>query len=259
MSYESRMLEKLKMPARKEVEKALIISLFNHQGSIKEFSSGEDIVEELADYYRLSFDQRNVYLETVYRKENRVKKSSLWHRLLFRAADNLAKEKLVTRPTKTLKITKKREWMLTERGFNKAIELLNVPAEKKELLSIKYFEIQKIIKELKEANRPEKYNPIEKEKKIPKKCKETILRSRSFRLAVIEAYDYKCAVCGLKIYSPDSLIWEVEAAHIVPKREKGKDDLWNGLALCHLHHWAFDVGLHYWMIIIFNFHPRSNH
>ncbi len=22
----------------------------------------------------------------------------------------------------------------------------------------------------------------------------------------------------------------------------GKDDIWNGIALCHLHHWAFDVG-----------------
>jgi putative restriction endonuclease len=22
----------------------------------------------------------------------------------------------------------------------------------------------------------------------------------------------------------------------------GRDDIWNGLALCHLHHWAFDVG-----------------
>jgi putative restriction endonuclease len=34
----------------------------------------------------------------------------------------------------------------------------------------------------------------------------------------------------------------VEAAHIVPHGSKGKDDIWNGLALCRLHHWAFDVG-----------------
>lgn len=36
--------------------------------------------------------------------------------------------------------------------------------------------------------------------------------------------------------------WEVEAAHIVPHHSMGRDDIWNGLALCHLHHWAFDVG-----------------
>jgi putative restriction endonuclease len=38
------------------------------------------------------------------------------------------------------------------------------------------------------------------------------------------------------------LSWEVEAAHIVPHHSMGRDDIWNGIALCHLHHWAFDVG-----------------
>ena len=46
----------------------------------------------------------------------------------------------------------------------------------------------------------------------------------------------------MKIYSPDTLSWEVEAAHIVPHSSMGKDDILNGLALCHLHHWAFDAG-----------------
>ncbi|MGH9949709.1 MAG: HNH endonuclease, partial [Pyrinomonadaceae bacterium] len=65
---------------------------------------------------------------------------------------------------------------------------------------------------------------------------------RGFRQAVIEAYDYQCSFCGLKLSSPDSLAWEVEAAHIVPNMLRGKDDIWNGLALCRTHHWAFDVG-----------------
>jgi putative restriction endonuclease len=34
----------------------------------------------------------------------------------------------------------------------------------------------------------------------------------------------------------------VEAAHIVPHRFYGKDDIWNGIALCRFHHWSFDVG-----------------
>ena len=46
----------------------------------------------------------------------------------------------------------------------------------------------------------------------------------------------------MKIHSPDFLLWEVEAAHIGPRSFKGRDDIWNGLALCRLHHWAFDVG-----------------
>jgi putative restriction endonuclease len=46
----------------------------------------------------------------------------------------------------------------------------------------------------------------------------------------------------MKIKTPDFLSWEVEAAHIVPHSYMGRDDIWNGLALCHLHHWAFDVG-----------------
>jgi putative restriction endonuclease len=45
----------------------------------------------------------------------------------------------------------------------------------------------------------------------------------------------------MKIYSPNTLQWEVEAAHIVPHSSNGKDDILNGLALCRLHHWAFDV------------------
>ena len=84
--------------------------------------------------------------------------------------------------------------------------------------------------------------PIDKEKKTIKVTRESKIRTRGFRWAVIEAYDYKCAFCGMKINSPDTMLWEVEAAHIVPNRLKGKDDIWNGLALCHLHHWALDVG-----------------
>lgn len=71
---------------------------------------------------------------------------------------------------------------------------------------------------------------------------EAKLRSRSFRQAIIEAYNFSCAVCSLKICSPNALQWEVEAAHIVPRSLNGKDDILNGLALCRLHHWVFDVG-----------------
>lgn len=242
MSYENRMLEKLAMPPRQQVEQSLLQSLLKHGGVIKEFGPGQEIVDQLANEFRLNEQQRSAFLQTVYRKENRIKKSILWHRLLFRAADSLAKDKLISRPTQTCKLTNRREWMLTEKGFDEALKISNVPTAKKDLLLTKSYEVQKIIKKINESKRPENYNPFEREKKVAKVTRESTLRTRGFRLAVIEAYNCKCAICGLKINSPDFLSWEVEAAHIVPHHSFGRDDLWNGLALCHLHHWAFDVG-----------------
>ncbi|MFH1613974.1 MAG: HNH endonuclease [Planctomycetota bacterium] len=242
MSYESKMLEKFNMPVRQKVEQVLLQALLRHGGVIKEFGPGQEIVDEIANEFGLNEHQRSAFLQTVYRKENRVKKAFLWHRLLFRAADFLAKEKLVSRPTQTLQLTKKKEWMLTEKGFDEALKLSNIPTARKNFLPTKSYEVQKIVKKLTESPRPENYNPFDKEKKIIKKTKESAIRTRGFRLAIIDAYDYKCSVCGMKINSPDSLSWEVEAAHIVPHSTLGRDDIWNGLALCHLHHWAFDVG-----------------
>jgi len=242
MSYEGQMLKKLRMPARKEVKEALLKALFRHDGTIREFGAQEEIVEEIADYFGLNADQRNAYLETIYRKDRRIKKSFLWHRLLFRAADSLAKEKMVSRPTLTILLTNKREWMLTEKGLDKALKILSIPQAEKDILQTKSYELQKIVKTLREQSRPENYNPFDKEKRMVKSTKESALRTRGFRQAVIEAYDYKCAFCGMKINSPDCLMWEVEAAHIVPHSSMGKEDILNGLALCRLHHWAFDVG-----------------
>ena len=108
MSYESQMLKSYKMPIRKKVEEELIKTLFIHNGVIKEFGFGEEIVEEIADCFELTPKQREAYLETIYRKQNRLKKSFLWHRLLFRAADSLAKQKMITRPTETFLLTNKR-------------------------------------------------------------------------------------------------------------------------------------------------------
>lgn len=242
MSYESKMLAELKMPPRHEVEIALLKSLFKHNGVIKEFSAEEEIVNELADYFNLDHEQKSARLETIYRKENRLKKSSLWHRLLFRAADSLANEKMIIRPSQTFKLTNKKEWILSEIGFDEAMHLLNIPKQQKEILPIKSYEVEKVVKKLKQAIRPEDYSPFDNRKKTVIQTIETSLRSRGFRQAVIESYDFKCAICGLKLNSPDARSWEVEAAHIVPHSKNGKDDIWNGLSLCRLHHWAFDVG-----------------
>lgn len=67
------------------------------------------------------------------------------------------------------------------------------------------------------------------------------VRDASFTSEVRDAYDEQCAVCGARRISPDGSP-EVEAAHIYPKSEGGPDIVQNGLALCRLHHWAFDAG-----------------
>lgn len=242
MSYEGAMLSALEMPTRQNVELALLKALFRHDGAIEEFGAGEHIVEEIANEFNLSHGQRTAVLETIYRKENRLKKSVLWHRLLFRAADSLAKEKLITRPTETLKITGKNEWMLTESGFDQSLQILKIPSEIKEMIFIKSFEVQKIAKQIIEASRPEKYNPFDESRNFVRKLKESTIRARGFRQAVLQAYDHSCAFCGMKLRAPNSALWEAEAAHIVPHSLFGKDDIWNGITLCRSHHWAFDVG-----------------
>jgi putative restriction endonuclease len=140
--------------------------------------------------------------------------------------------------------------MLTEKGFDEALRIENIPLTEKDSLPIRSYEVQKVVKKLVETRRPKNYQPFDRSRKLIKTVRETTLRVRGFRQAVIEVYDFRCAVCGLKINSPDSLCWEVEAAHIVPHGFFGRDDLFNGIALCRFHHWAFDVG---WFALLDNY------
>jgi predicted restriction endonuclease len=50
-----------------------------------------------------------------------------------------------------------------------------------------------------------------------------------------------CAVCGTRRETKDGQP-EVEAHHIRPVRDDGPDSVQNGIALCRLHHWAFEKG-----------------
>jgi len=66
-------------------------------------------------------------------------------------------------------------------------------------------------------------------------------REKAFSDVVLEQYDFKCAVTGVKYHS-DNLV-EAHAAHIVSKSQKGSDDPRNGITLSRTAHWAFDVGM----------------
>lgn len=69
-----------------------------------------------------------------------------------------------------------------------------------------------------------------------------IARDQGFRRIVIKAYDHRCALCGVRIITPEQRT-VVDAAHIVPWCRSQNDDIRNGMALCKLCHWAFDCGM----------------
>lgn len=65
-----------------------------------------------------------------------------------------------------------------------------------------------------------------------------------FRRKVRRAYNSRCMVCGLRWPKNDSCGQPgVDSAHIVPWATYDCDEVYNGLCLCKLHHWAFDQGL----------------
>jgi putative restriction endonuclease len=64
------------------------------------------------------------------------------------------------------------------------------------------------------------------------------LHQQRFKLEVMRAYRHRCAICSLREREL------VEAAHIVPDvEERGIAAVVNGLALCAIHHVAFDRNL----------------
>lgn len=67
-------------------------------------------------------------------------------------------------------------------------------------------------------------------------------RSVAFRRVVVQAYHHTCAICGVRLLTPEGRT-AVSASHIVPWSHSHNDDPRNGLALCGLHHWSFDQGL----------------
>lgn len=67
-------------------------------------------------------------------------------------------------------------------------------------------------------------------------------RTQGFRQAVVDAYDHRCALSGIRILTEDHHT-AVEAAHIQPWSVNQNDDPRNGIALSKLCHWAFEEGL----------------
>ena len=69
-----------------------------------------------------------------------------------------------------------------------------------------------------------------------------LVRDRLFRRRIVNAYDARCAITGLKLINGGGRA-EVEAAHIRPVDRGGPDVVTNGIALSGTVHWMFDRGL----------------
>jgi len=64
------------------------------------------------------------------------------------------------------------------------------------------------------------------------------LHQERFRYLVLGAYHRRCAMCQLR-HTP-----LLDAAHILPDRdERSAPEIPNGLALCRIHHGAYDIGI----------------
>ena len=78
---------------------------------------------------------------------------------------------------------------------------------------------------------------IEDEKEKSQKA-----RDQGFRKTIVLLYDHRCALCGIRMLTPEGHT-VVEAAHIKPWSESQDDRPTNGMSLCRLCHWSFDEGL----------------
>lgn len=66
---------------------------------------------------------------------------------------------------------------------------------------------------------------------------------RKFSNDVRTAYNHTCAFCGATFSGIEGLLSGIDAAHILAWSKHDLDVVRNGIALCKLHHWAFDSGL----------------
>ena len=68
------------------------------------------------------------------------------------------------------------------------------------------------------------------------------IRDSGFRRTITNLYQHRCALCGIRMLTPEGHTI-VDAAHVKPWKDSFDDRPTNGMALCKLCHWYFDKGL----------------
>ena len=102
---------------------------------------------------------------------------------------------------------------------------------------VNYAAFQYSIELLKVAETKASFEPDKEESEQRKK-----VRDQGFRKAIITLYSHRCALCGIRMLTPEGHTI-VDAAHVKPWKESFDDRPTNGMALCKLCHWSFDKGL----------------
>jgi putative restriction endonuclease len=90
---------------------------------------------------------------------------------------------------------------------------------------------------MKVAEKQASFEPDKEDSEQKKK-----VRDQGFRKAIITFYSHRCALCGIRMLTPEGHTI-VDAAHVKPWKESFDDRPTNGMALCKLCHWSFDEGL----------------
>lgn len=89
----------------------------------------------------------------------------------------------------------------------------------------------------------------------------SIVRNALFRKSIVHLYQYRCALCRMRV---KSAIGQniVDGAHIKPLSIFHDNNIGNGISFCKNHHWAFDNGIftidrNYKIIVAKNFTEDS--
>ena len=82
-------------------------------------------------------------------------------------------------------------------------------------------------------------DPAERARRVVERLVNRKLRDENFKKAVRLAYDYRCAISGLRLFDRFGRP-EVQAAHIWSVSDGGPDMVQNGIALSGTLHWLFD-------------------
>jgi putative restriction endonuclease len=152
-----------------------------------------------------------------------------------------------------------RSGTMTRAALTAAAQIRALVAQRSADLGIIYEERGDVLPKLAEALRYEPPKPniiiddvdpedIELKKRTAKEWKRWA-NSRGpsaakFRRAVRDAYRATCFICGAHYPRTDyGNAPGVDAAHILPWSEFDLDEVYNGLCLCKLHHWAFDEAI----------------
>lgn len=97
--------------------------------------------------------------------------------------------------------------------------------------------VPEVVRELDRVQEPF-FGPVERETALVSRT----VRDRQFRKRVLDAYDSRCALTGMRLINGGGRA-EAQAAHIVGVEHNGSDQVINGITLSGTVHWMFDRGL----------------